>query len=374
MTVTVAVLCPSFSRGLQDYTHNLARGLAETDLDFAVYVNRAYPHDTETPMSRPVFSGNPAEDVRRLVTALRKDRPDIVHSQSTNLKLLVLLLVLRPVLGYRLVLTPHSSTSNWDRPLFDRVQYRIYSNCDGVIWHTEHDLEAVDITDVEQTIIDHGNYAFYARDVDLDRVTARDRLGLPERDVVFLFFGYIRSNKRLDLLIDAFASLPPEFRRDASLVVAGKPVADDGSGDWAPFDTYRRRIQEQGIADSVYTWPEFVDDDDVPAFFVASDVIVTPYDTISESGVAHIAFAFGRPVIASRTGGFAELLDDGEHGYLFPSGSVPGLRDRLRTAIKNPDALARMGERNAARARRNDWVSAAEDTVAFYDRVVGPSP
>lgn len=58
------------------------------------------------------------------------------------------------------------------------------------------------------------------------------------------------------------------------------------------------------------------------------------------------AFACGLPVIASRAGSLAELVEDGKTGLLFEPGSADDLVNKMRWAEQHPEQLAKMG-RNA---------------------------
>lgn len=60
------------------------------------------------------------------------------------------------------------------------------------------------------------------------------------------------------------------------------------------------------------------------------------------------AFACGLPVIASRLGALAELVQDGETGLLFEPGNAEDLAAKMRWAQAHPEEMRRMGE--AARA------------------------
>jgi len=60
------------------------------------------------------------------------------------------------------------------------------------------------------------------------------------------------------------------------------------------------------------------------------------------------AFASGLPVIASRIGALAEIVDDGETGLLFEPGNADDLAQKLQWALAHPGELARMGS-NARR-------------------------
>jgi glycosyltransferase involved in cell wall biosynthesis len=60
------------------------------------------------------------------------------------------------------------------------------------------------------------------------------------------------------------------------------------------------------------------------------------------------AFACGTPVISSRRGVMAEIVEEGRTGLFYTAGSPEDLADKVRWAMDHPDALGRMGE-NARR-------------------------
>lgn len=61
------------------------------------------------------------------------------------------------------------------------------------------------------------------------------------------------------------------------------------------------------------------------------------------------AFACGLPVIASRLGALAEIVEDGVTGLLFDAGQAPALREKMAWALEHPGEMRAMGE--AARLR-----------------------
>ncbi|HEX5464791.1 MAG TPA: glycosyltransferase family 4 protein, partial [Burkholderiales bacterium] len=56
------------------------------------------------------------------------------------------------------------------------------------------------------------------------------------------------------------------------------------------------------------------------------------------------AFASGLPVIGSRLGALAEIIDDGHTGLLFENGSAAALAEKMRWALANPRLVSRMGD------------------------------
>jgi glycosyltransferase involved in cell wall biosynthesis len=136
------------------------------------------------------------------------------------------------------------------------------------------------------------------------REEAQQRLGVSGR--VLLFFGYIRKYKGLDLLLQALAQIPPELR--VSLFVAGEF--------YEPIAGYRELMRSLGITDRVRILDRYVGEPEWPDLFAATDALVLPYRTASQSMSIALAYRFGKPVIVSQVGGLAEAVEDGRTGLI----------------------------------------------------------
>lgn len=79
-------------------------------------------------------------------------------------------------------------------------------------------------------------------------------------------------------------------------------------------------------------------------------------------------FALGKPAIGARIGGIPEMIEEGVNGWVFESGNVAALADRLRQVAALPDArLEDMGK--AAReivAKRFSRARYVEATLSLY--------
>jgi glycosyltransferase involved in cell wall biosynthesis len=61
---------------------------------------------------------------------------------------------------------------------------------------------------------------------------------------------------------------------------------------------------------------------------------VLPYKSATQSGIAQIAFNFNKPVIATNVGGLAEIVPDGEAGYIIEPNAPEQCAKAVNTFFK----------------------------------------
>ncbi|MBS1778308.1 MAG: glycosyltransferase [Bacteroidetes bacterium] len=141
----------------------------------------------------------------------------------------------------------------------------------------------------------------------VSKAAARERLGLNLTDKYILFFGFIRKYKGLDILLEA---MKDTHIRNAGikLIVAGE-FYDDRA-------TYDEQIAEYSIADSVKLFTEFIPNEEIKYYFSATDLVVQPYRTATQSGITQVAYHFEKPMVVTNVGGLAEVVPDGRVGFV----------------------------------------------------------
>ncbi|HEX6568242.1 MAG TPA: glycosyltransferase [Acidimicrobiales bacterium] len=155
---------------------------------------------------------------------------------------------------------------------------------------------------------------------------------LPGGDEVrLLFFGFVRHYKGVDVAVDALAALAARGVR-CRLTIAGEL--------WEPVDTWDRMIADRGLTGQVELRSRYVPDAQVSDLFAEHHAVVLPYRSASQSGIAPVALAAGRPVIATRVGGLHEVVTDGVNGTLADPGDPASLADAIERCVRDLPSLA----------------------------------
>lgn len=168
-------------------------------------------------------------------------------------------------------------------------------------------------------------------------VAARSGAGHEQRRRV-LFVGRIVASKGVDVLIRAAHSVDAEF------VICG-----DG---WQ-LEEMRRLARRTGVDDRV-RFTGWLDAGSIAQGLADASIVAVPSVWPEPFGLVGIeAFAAGRPVVASATGGIGEWLEAGVSGLLVPPGDADALASALTELLASPARQREMGEagRRSANAR-----------------------
>jgi glycosyltransferase involved in cell wall biosynthesis len=203
------------------------------------------------------------------------------------------------VIGRRLV---HGLDAYITQSEFDKVQI-------ARIYHIDPELISV---------IPVGLYDDYKQP--MDRAVTREELGISE-EFVILYFGLIRHYKGVPCLVKAFDLLPSSIASRSRLLIVGEV--------WEEGELLQELINSSSYKSQISLVPHYVPDSMIPKYFSAADVVALPYLRASGSGVAHIAMAYGKPLIVSDVAALSESMADYQGALFFPPGDHSALRDKL---------------------------------------------
>jgi glycosyltransferase involved in cell wall biosynthesis len=263
--------------------------------------------------------------------------------------------VLRP-LGLRLVWTAHNVLPV--TPVFDDdlgARRRLVAACDLVIAHSQATLDqlaAMGMPVRRGAVIPHG--PFIPAQPPAALRTPGDGGGPRE----LLYFGKIRPYKGVDILLRAFAALPPEF--DAHLTVAGECGDKSFAGELAEL--------AGRSGDRVTLQLDRVPEPEVTRLLEQADAMVLPYRNITTSGSGVLALCHGRPLVVPDLPGLAELPDDAVIRY---DGTEAGLAAAL-AAVVTADAavLEKMSSAADAYCAGTTWSEIAEKTLSEMAAII----
>lgn len=198
------------------------------------------------------------------------------------------------------------------------------------------------------TVIPFGKFEtslLYGRDVEIEH-------GLNLSKPTFLFFGFIKSYKGLDLLASAMKYLS-DIHDKFNLIIAGGGHDDNIS--------YFKSLK------NCFVLNRFLTNDEMVMLNRICSVVVLPYHTASQTGIIPTCFLYGRPVIATKVGAFVENVTDEKNGLLVEPENSIAFAKAIRRCVENSSLIARLSEGAYAYGHGDeyDWNIIAEKTIEF---------
>ncbi len=186
--------------------------------------------------------------------------------------------------------------------------------------------------------------------------------GIPESAPLLLCVARLHPQKRIDLLVEAFA----EAKRtvpDAVLCVVGP---------WFPAEKRKvdATVSRLGVEDAVFTGG--VPNDSVKDAYAAADVVAmsSEYEPFGYSMLE--AMALGKPVVAFGIGAVPEIVEDGQSGYHVPFPDVRAFGSKAAELLSGRAKAGRMGSRGLALAKsRFSLRENASRLIALYSELSG---
>lgn len=172
-------------------------------------------------------------------------------------------------------------------------------------------------------------------------------LPMPEAErLEVLMFGSLRENKCPHVAIEAVQNL---HRKGIPirLTIAGRVMNRKEQAYW---DNCRGLIERDPAA--IELMEQFIPDEQLPELFRASHCLILPYGNFhSDSGVAFMALANGRPILATPAGGLGRMIQDSKGGIPIESATVEAAEKAILDAVAlGIPGLGAMGKRGT------EWV------------------
>lgn len=334
--------------GMENGVVNLVNGLKTDDLDIKVCcLNRAGAFASRLPADKQpiVLDKQPGfswETVKKLAAVIRAHRPAILHTHNLG-TLIYTILALPRGKDWPVLHGEHAEFAANDLTLKRRLQRRFFYNRVDWLVPVSESLGA--------HLIRHGapQEKIYAinNGVDTrkyapgDRATAKRKLGLPEQATVIGMVGRFGTFKRHEMLVHAFEKLARGNQSVNLLLVGGGGPEESRVRQVVAASAMKERIMLAGFQDE-------------PApFYQAMDLLVVPSLKEGMSNAALEAMATTVPVLCHTSCGHADIIKDGQNGYVRSLNSVDELQRILAELLLNPAGLQAVGAAGREYVDRN---------------------
>jgi beta-1,4-mannosyltransferase len=264
--------------------------------------------------------------------------------------------------GVRVVWTVHNLVSHEARfPNLECWVHRQLSGmCDRIIvHHQDAKLKVVELYRAKAekiSIVPHGHYQT-AYGPAINKITARQQLGLKQEERVYLNFGMLRPYKGIEALLEVWQT-GRFYDEQATLLIAGKPMDE----------AYRQVISDAVSQTSkVILNARHIDDADIPVYFSAADIAILPFKNVSTSGSLLLAMSYGKPIIAPRIGGVSETLGEADwllYDFIEEEGLLYALK---KSMAEDSQALTEVVFQVCDRM---GWDAIAQKTYQLYQSIL----
>jgi len=308
----------------------------------------------------------------RLTLAMRKRRPDLMHSHgiavvgmksmwaSRELKVPYVLTfhtMVLDALNYYSPLKLNLSFMTW---LIRRYLRFFLHRCKGVVVPTSaiaREVRAlaprVKMMEVIPTGIDTERFR-----TDVSGQEVREEWNLDGNELV-LHVGRISPEKNVNLLLSAF-SLVKKEKPDAKLMFVGSGPA---------LENYKRRVQMMGLKEDVI-FAGFIDDQILPKYYAACDAFAITSKFETQGLVVLEAMASGKCVAGVRFRAIPEFVKEGETGFLFEPDNPFDCSRAIIRALDSGDGLRKHARQMA---ERYSIGMCTEKLVSFYETLIESS-
>jgi glycosyltransferase involved in cell wall biosynthesis len=182
--------------------------------------------------------------------------------------------------------------------------------------------------------------------------------GNPEHRI--LAFGKWGTYKRLELMTEAFEIVMSRSPH-AQLIVAGT--------DHPKAPGYMKAIAERCWKHPRIKFIGYIPEKEIPALFQSTSIVVMPYtSSAGSSGIAHLASAYGVPIVASDIADCRQLVaEEGLAIEFYEPGNRENLADTLLALLGDTERLNAMALQNASAALRMSMPEIIRQYVRTFD-------
>ena len=338
MGYKIAIIDPvGIKSGMNHYDNFLSKSLFELNCQPYIYSNF---HSDNSQVITKIFFGtffdNKFYQLLNFIRGMLKTCFDckkngldtvIIHVFSTHLMAVMTYLFCK-IFRFKIITISHDvfSFTKQDNKYFHNLIYNNWS--DAIVVHNNFSKHYL-MPKIDPKIhgklhvIKHGSFVDLP-DKNINFKKARKLLKFDAEKKYILFFGRLKSTKRLDLLLRAMPNIDPSIQ----LIIAGHSGKED-------FIKYKEIIEELNLSGRLILDINYISEEKREWYFKAANCMVLPYDVIFQSGVLLMSLSYGLPVVATKIPPFEEIIQNRSSGLLFEKGNATDLAKQINLLMKD---------------------------------------
>ncbi len=292
-------------------------------------------------------------------SALQLFKPDIVHVVNPAVLGLAGLFYSK-LLNIPLVASYHTHLPEY-------LQHYGLGMLEGLLWellragHNQAQLNLCTSTAMMQALSSHGieRVDLWQRGVDTEifqphlasrEMRSRLSQGHPDSPLL-LYVGRLSVEKEIEQIKPVLEAIP------------GSRLALVGDGP-------HRQTLEKHFADTPTHFVGYLQGAELGSAFASADAFVFPSRTETLGLVLLEAMAAGCPVIAARSGGIPDIVEDGVNGFLFDPTDENGAIAATQRLLANPEERDTLRRNARCEAERWSWSAATQQLHTYYQMVI----
>ena len=269
--------------------------------------------------------------------------------------------------GIKVVLTVHNVFDHYLylRGKIDKILHKkLYKNADLLFVHSDSlRNELIDFCPMDHRkikVVPHGYFEMPESSIDV--ITLKRKYSVPLDKKILLFFGSMRNNKGLDILLSAFQELKHEF----FLFIVGDAVGVNHLS----RKYYENIIVNRGLIESICWIKRHIQDDEIPNVFRIPDAVILPYKKSfhAQSGILQLAVYYEKPCVVSDVGAIAASVRDYNLGEVVGAEDPIALKKGIMSIFNKVDSNFNFDFKKYK--EDNNWDKTADKVISAYKEII----
>ena len=232
----------------------------------------------------------------KLIVIVCIGKPDILHFNNVTIPLFdFFAFVLFKTLKYRIIITQHNFKEH-DKKKVSKYKLKCFNKVDKIICLSDFNKKQFpDHLKSKIEVIKHGNV--YEKEIEKYAIKGLKK----NKRLIYklLFIGLIRPYKGLENLIDAYKSLPEDFKNTVQLEIVGNALNKNYLKEL--------KIKQDGCL-NIQICDKYLEYSEMVSIIQSSDVGVLPYISATQSGIPYLFASLNKPIIITNVGALPEQV------------------------------------------------------------------